>query len=860
MKKLLVFLICMLTALALTGCEEEHKHNYTVRNVSFVYFVREADCENAATYFYACACGEKGAATFTTGNPLGHRDADDNLLCDRCGASYTDGKDSTEHTHEYNQTNVDDEYLAISASCENMATYYYSCSCGEKGTATFTTGNPLGHRDADDNSLCDRCSDSYTDGKDIESGALLYELSADSSFYYVTGFDGRSANIEIPKTYNGLRVKGIKSNAFKDCVYLESITLPNTVEEIGDYAFFGCKSLKSISMPYSVAELGAFAFAECTALETAALGDSIQIIKDGAFDGCTNLTSVSLPDSLLIIGNLAFRNATKLESISFPKAVTALGNAAFQCCTSLKSVTLKENVTAIGMSAFSDCSNIIELQILGDVSLWGNSAFYKCVMLEKIYINSSAFGDFEDDNYIFYDAGISGDGIVLTVGEKGAVSDGLFMPSGKLNSPRITKIVVSDGAVSVKISPTYNYWPNLNTVEMPSTVEEISYGSFNDSPWWRAKDKGAVYINDVFYGYKCDCLVAQTVEGRLNEIKPTCTEGGSYTHSIYCSECKYQFENSYVTENKLGHAEVPHEAKAPTCTEIGWDAYVTCEREGCNYTTYVQKPAQHEKVVNWKCSKCKETCDYYLDGNYIYFGEYPQTLKEGSVTITETTDERGYYLGSDGCYYAKVVADPYSSGYKFSTGVTVTDGGTYYFKVEPIRWRILSEDGETAFILCDSIIANQRYDDSSNNYKESEIRAWLKETFYETAFTELQREIILITEVDNSVYSTGYDWNEYVCEDTEDKIFLLSYREVTNSAYGLSSVYDREMQTSDYSRATGAYMNTSNSYYGNGCWRLRSPSRDYDVYARGVDYVGYVCNYSVDYSNCGVVPALQIRL
>ena len=93
---------------------------------------------------------------------------------------------------------------------------------------------------------------------------------------------------------------------------------------------------------------------------------------------------------------------------------------------------------------------------------------------------------------------------------------------------------------------------------------------------------------------------------------------------------------------------------------------------------------------------------------------------------------------------------------------------------------------------------------AANNYKYSKIRAWLNATFYETAFSELQREIILTTTVDNSVYSTGYDTNPYVCEDTEDKIFLLSYREVTNSEYGFSSSSDREMQTSDYSRATRA--------------------------------------------------------
>ena len=308
----------------------------------------------------------------------------------------------------------------------------------------------------------------------------------------------------------------------------------------------------------------------------------------------------------------------------------------------------------------------------------------------------------------------------------------------------------------------------------------------------------------------------------------------------------------------------------------------------CDYGCSVEDFGDHEDldkdhVCDYGCmeriGKCEDTneddlCDYGCgksfapaytrDGDYIYFGEYPQTLKADDVTITETQDSRGYYLGSDGYYYAKVTATPNWDKYTFSTGATVSSGSVYYFKVEPIRWRILSESNGTALILCDSIIANQRYDDSYNNYAESEIRAWLNEQFYETAFSELQKEVILVTEVDNSVYSTGYSSNPYACEDTEDKIFLLSYREVTNSAYGFatSSTHDtaRRMLTSDYARAIGVWMSTSESYYGNGYWWLRSPSSNNSDYARGV-LSGGDADYddSVGFSN-GVVPALQIWL
>lgn len=299
------------------------------------------------------------------------------------------------------------------------------------------------------------------------------------------------------------------------------------------------------------------------------------------------------------------------------------------------------------------------------------------------------------------------------------------------------------------------------------------------------------------------------------------------------------------------------------------------------------------------CTTCGKEGAYIRDGDYIYLGEYPQTIKADDVTITDTTDDRNYYLGSDGSYYAKVTAAPSESYYTFSTGTTVTSGTVYYFKVEPIRWRILCEENGEALILCDSIIANAAYQSDytydgdpytlmayttangapegtyANNYKYSNVRAWLNDSFYETAFSELARSIILTTEVDNSAKSTNPYGNEtylnngvniYACENTNDKVFLLSIEEASNSAYGFASTYEayntaRSMVTSDYSRASGAHMVTSSDYYGNGWWWMRSPNYHNSVSACETSDGGAASLSSlVRFTNRGVVPALRITL
>lgn len=263
-------------------------------------------------------------------------------------------------------------------------------------------------------------------------------------------------------------------------------------------------------------------------------------------------------------------------------------------------------------------------------------------------------------------------------------------------------------------------------------------------------------------------------------------------------------------------------------------------------------------------------------GDYILFGEYPQTIKADSVTITTTQNDKGYYLGSDGNYYAKVVADVFGSGYEFSTGDTITEGATYYFKVEPIKWRILTESNGQALILCEMIIDAGAYDAVlDNNYANSDIRAWLNNEFYNTAFNDLQKEIILTTTVDNSARSANPNnnatqWNngvnDYACENTTDKVFLLSMQEVTNSAYGFDSDYSEDYtvrikQGTDYAKCNNLYVSTSGSYYGNSNWWLRSPYYDYSYIAWSIDSDGYAyrSNY-VSSANRGVVPALNIQL
>ena len=97
---------------------------------------------------------------------------------------------------------------------------------------------------------------------------------------------------------------------------------------------------------------------------------------------------------------------------------------------------------------------------------------------------------------------------------------------------------------------------------------------------------------------------------------PTCTTIGWDAYET-CSRCDY---TTYVEKTAKGHDRVSHDAKAPTCTTIGWDAYDTCSR--CDYTTYVEKIALgHDRVshdakaptcttIGWDAYETCSRCDY----------------------------------------------------------------------------------------------------------------------------------------------------------------------------------------------------------------------------------------------------------
>ncbi len=170
---------------------------------------------------------------------------------------------------------------------------------------------------------------------------------------------------------------------------VESLTIPGSVNRIGDYAFLGCTSLTSVTIPDSVTGIGNGAFYKCYWLTNISIPDTVKEIGSEAFAFCINLPEITLPSSLTTIAYGTFRSCSALTSMDIPEGVTCIGDLAFRDCSALQSITMPPFMSALGSEAFCGCSALAEITLPEGISEIGNSTFRSCTALTAITIPDS---------------------------------------------------------------------------------------------------------------------------------------------------------------------------------------------------------------------------------------------------------------------------------------------------------------------------------------------------------------------------------------------------------------------------------------------------------------------------------------
>lgn len=325
-----------------------------------------------------------------------------------------------------------------------------------------------------------------------------YLGNAESPYTVLVAADKTATTITVHKD-----TKVIYAEAFLDCTMLSSITLPDTITEIGDSAFEGCTSLSKIDLPASLRAIGSLAFKSCTSLTAISVPPAVETIGDGAFYDCTALTEVSLPSSFKKITvshnfydiggriplfegcpSLTYRTDgvayylgndknpylmlikpkdTTITAIAIPEGTRFINDEAFAACTSLTSATLPSTLVDIGASAFLSCTDLTSIAIPPSVEWIGECAFYE---LRELHLSDIAawcripqFGRIrKGGDMIFPYNPISGADLYL---------------NGKL----VTELVIPDGVTRI-VDGAFSGCQSITSVVLSDTVASIGRSSF----------------------------------------------------------------------------------------------------------------------------------------------------------------------------------------------------------------------------------------------------------------------------------------------------------------------------------------------------------------------------------------------
>lgn len=333
---------------------------------------------------------------------------------------------------------------------------------------------------------------SYLFGDTIpESLKSIEVLAFDDNVIGADAFRGcvKVTSIKVPDS-----VTIISEDAFRGCESLGTFDFTN-IETIGDGAFFGCTTLKNVDLT-NVIVVGENAFGRCESITRATLTNALDIGKN-AFEGCKSLVNVVLGENTFSIGKSAFYE-TAIKSIELPEGFEEIQSDTFGLCASLESVKLPSTLTQIGDGAFSSTA-LAEIDIPDGVEYIGGFAF-KDTPIKKLVIPEGArsvgvnvvagCNNLESIELPFttnlYNSGRTVYGYLydnnpfpqslkrITVSR---ASDGYVPASAFSNSVYLEEVIIKGGVTGVEWEAFYNC-TELRYVSLPSSVNYVDSSAF----------------------------------------------------------------------------------------------------------------------------------------------------------------------------------------------------------------------------------------------------------------------------------------------------------------------------------------------------------------------------------------------
>lgn len=220
----------------------------------------------------------------------------------------------------------------------------------------------------------------------FQEGELIYRILKGEKTVEVSIKDGNSEEVVIPEKATD-----------------EETGKSYQVVKIADNCFAAHEELVSVSMPDTITDIGKEAFTNCIALEQVKASSNLEVIGDSAFFGCEALTELSLPEGLKKIEDEAFSNCFALKELEIPSTVEFIGDEAFWACYELKELIIPEGVKTIGTRAFYDCGELTRVSLPESLEGLDEDAFLYDLSMKELIVPKSKLSFYQEifKDYVF---------------------------------------------------------------------------------------------------------------------------------------------------------------------------------------------------------------------------------------------------------------------------------------------------------------------------------------------------------------------------------------------------------------------------------------------------------------------------
>ncbi len=303
------------------------------------------------------------------------------------------------------------------------------------------------------------------------------------------------------------KLTNIDNYAFRNCISLENLTLPDSMKEIGRYAFYGCNKMNEMRLPEGLSSIGRYAFTNTDNINLYFLAPVLPVNLEDKWDygiggyyvGINNViendewvyaltadgkasvirykgnaSNIDLDTidghEVVSIGSETFKDNNTLTSISLPETLTGIYKAAFSGTSSLGSIMIPKSVRVIDSEAFKD-SGISELTFASESEL--------------VTIGSSAFENTGNLNSISIPDGITD------------IRENTFYKSSVKNATLSANVSTIDRLAFSE--------SGLESINIPASIKEISYKAFKNAKSlqnvsFAVSDTEMMIRDEAFYG------------------------------------------------------------------------------------------------------------------------------------------------------------------------------------------------------------------------------------------------------------------------------------------------------------------------------------------------------------------------